>query len=271
MSGMNKRLDTKNNGVVDHGGIAVFDAVLFDLSGTIIDDGYIRVGHAAVAREMHRQWGIDEAGAAAAIHPALRDQLIAWAHRPYFPMIESIIAAFDAVVTTAGKRATDRQLRGLDATLWEHAIPAATITPGACETIARLRSAGVRTGILSFADTQPFHALLEHTGLAGLTDVELCSEETASCKPDPKIFRDALAILDVAPERALFVGDSIDADIVGGNRVGMATALLTNRPYAITAPDEHHLIGGDHDRHPTYRITTVTQAADIAVRCSATT
>jgi FMN phosphatase YigB (HAD superfamily) len=269
MSGMNMRLVTQHNGVVDHPERDGYDAVLFDLSGTTIDDDYIRIGYAAVAQEMHRTWGIDEAVSAASIHPELRDQLIEWAHRPYFPMIDSMIAAFHTVVIAAGQRATDQQLRGLHATFWKYAIPAATITPGTFETLGRLRSACVRTGILSFADSEPFRALLEHTGLAGLTDVELCSQEAVSCKPDPKIFRDALAILGVAPERSLFVGDSIEADIVGANRVGMATVLLTNRPYAITAPNERRSLDRHHDRHPTYRITTITQAADLALRGSA--
>ena len=74
-----------------------------------------------------------------------------------------------------------------------------------------------------------FDGLLQQTGLAGLTDVELCSEMARSCKPDPAIFLQALAAVGVAPDRAMFVGDSVEADIVGGNRVGMRTALLSAR------------------------------------------
>ena len=141
MGGMSERLVTRDTGFVDHGDVASFDAVLFDLSGTTIDDTYIGVGFGAVAREMHRRWGIDEARAATAMYPALRDQLIRWAGRPYFPMLDSMVAAFDAVVAAAGQRATGNELRGFDAMFWEHAIPAATIMEGVCETLARLRSA----------------------------------------------------------------------------------------------------------------------------------
>ena len=158
MSGMSERLVTTDTGFVDHGEMATFDAVLFDLSGTTIDDAYIGVGFAAVAREMHRRWGIDEARAAAAMHPALRDQFIRWADRPYFPMLDSMVAAFNAVVAAAGQRATGDELCGFDAMFWENAIPAETITEGVCDTLARLRSAGVRTGIVSFADTGPFRS-----------------------------------------------------------------------------------------------------------------
>jgi len=265
MSDMSKRPGTRDIGCVDRSDLASFDAVLFDLSGTTVDDAYIGVGFAAVAREMHRRWGIDEARAAEAMHPALRDQLVRWANRPYFPMLDSMVAAFDAVVTAAGQRATADELCGLDAIFWEHAVPAATITAGVRETLARLRAAGVRTGILSFADVGPFRALLEHTGLARLTDVELCSQEANSVKPDPRIFRQALAVVGVAPERSLFVGDSIDSDIVGANRVGMATALVTGRPFSITAPDERHRVDQDRDRHPTYRITHLAEVVDLAL------
>jgi putative hydrolase of the HAD superfamily len=254
--------DTTDITVTGHRSTTSYDAVLFDLSGTLIDDGYIDVGFTAVAHEMRRRWAMDEAPASAAMFAALRDQLVRWASRPYFPMCDAMVAAIHSVVAATGRRASNCVLHALDAMFWEHAIPAAMSSAGARETLARLRSAGIRTGIVSFADIGPFRALLDRTGLAGLTDVELCSEEAKSCKPDPEIFRQALAVLGVAPERSLFVGDSIDSDIVGANRVGTATALLVDRAFAITAPDSDHR-NVDPDRRPTFRITQITDVTDL--------
>jgi putative hydrolase of the HAD superfamily len=106
---------------------------------------------------------------------------------------------------------------------------------------------------VSYADIGVFEGLLDQTGLAGLTDFEICSEMARSCKPDPAIFRTALDGIGVASERAMFVGDSVESDVVGGNRLGMQTALLSAREFAIgggpsddpiTHPDHHidHLV-----------------------------
>jgi HAD superfamily hydrolase (TIGR01509 family) len=137
--------------------------------------------------------------------------------------------------------------------MWSAAIPTAAAEDGAIETITALRAAGIRTGIVSYADITVFEALLEQTGLAGLTDIEVCSETARSCKPNPAIFQLALEGIGVLPARAMFVGDSVESDVVGGNRLGMRTVLLSGREFAIgvgssddpiTHPDHHanHLV-----------------------------
>ena len=101
--------------------------------------------------------------------------------------------------------------------------------------------------------------MLSQTGLAGLTDVELCSEEAESCKPHPRIFLHALAAIDTAPANALFVGDSIEADIIGANRVGMRTALLSGREFNLTT-DAMTEPGA---AQPTHRITNLIEVANL--------
>ena len=45
-------------------------------------------------------------------------------------------------------------------------------------------------------------------------------------KPSPKIFQLALDQLEVAAERAMFVGDRVDNDVIGASRLGMKTVLF---------------------------------------------
>jgi FMN phosphatase YigB (HAD superfamily) len=45
-------------------------------------------------------------------------------------------------------------------------------------------------------------------------------------KPDPAIFRHALTLLGTEPERAAFVGDSLDRDIEPAKRLGMMTIWI---------------------------------------------
>lgn len=67
------------------------------------------------------------------------------------------------------------------------------------------------------------------------------SEEHGWCKPHPTIFRDALTTLGVAPEDALFVGDSPSDDIAGAKKVGMNVVWVNAHdqplPRGIPVPD----------------------------------
>jgi FMN phosphatase YigB (HAD superfamily) len=55
----------------------------------------------------------------------------------------------------------------------------------------------------------------------------------------------------------MFVGDSIGTDIVGGNRVGMQTALLTGRQFTLDTKRS------DPEAHPTHRITHLTEVLEL--------
>lgn len=45
-------------------------------------------------------------------------------------------------------------------------------------------------------------------------------------KPDPEVFRRTLAQMDIAPERALYVGDSYDNDVTGALAAGLTPVLI---------------------------------------------
>jgi FMN phosphatase YigB (HAD superfamily) len=55
------------------------------------------------------------------------------------------------------------------------------------------------------------------SGLATIVD----SQVVGCTKPDPRIFRQALAAVGVSPEDALFVGDSLARDMLGAREAGM--------------------------------------------------
>jgi HAD superfamily hydrolase (TIGR01509 family) len=237
-----------------------FRAVLFDLSGTTLDEGYIRHGFAAVAAEMASRWKIDPGAAAAAFMPVFRAVSTRYASRPVYLMSDVVSDMYAQIITEFGGSAHDDELLTLEACMWQAAIPRATATEGAIETLTLLRDSGIKTGIVSYADASVFRSLLEQTGLAGLTDVELCSEEAGSCKPDAAIFLQALAAVDTSPQDALFVGDTVETDIVGASRVGMRTALLSGREFSLD-------LGSDAaaDHRPTYRISKLSEVVDLVL------
>jgi HAD superfamily hydrolase (TIGR01509 family) len=237
--------------------------VLFDLSGTTLDEGYIRHGLAEAALEIGARWSIDPAASLTRFMRIMQEVSAEYAPRAYYRMSDVVCELFARVIAEFGYAASQDEMLELEECMWAAAIPKAAAADGAIDTLMLLRDAGIRTGIVSYADTRVFRGLLNQTGLAGLTDVELCSEEAESCKPHPSIFLQALAAIDTAPANALFVGDSIDADIVGANRVGMRTALLSGREFNLgthqtTEPEEK----------PTHRITNLIEVANLPLGLS---
>jgi HAD superfamily hydrolase (TIGR01509 family) len=92
-------------------------------------------------------------------------------------------------------------------------------------TLARLRGAGLRLGVVSNSDGRVAEAL-EAAGLRGYFDVVVDSAVAGVEKPDPAIFRAALDALGVPPAEALYVGDLYDVDVLGANAAGMPAVLL---------------------------------------------
>ena len=88
-----------------------------------------------------------------------------------------------------------------------------------------LRERGLKTGLVSnaFDPGWLLHNDLERMGLAERLDAAVFSSEVGRRKPDETIFRAALERLDVAPERALFVGDRRYEDVRGAKDLGMTT------------------------------------------------
>ena len=90
-----------------------------------------------------------------------------------------------------------------------------------------LRERGLRLGIVSNCSTPRrfVDRALEEQGLIERMDAVVFSCEVGKVKPHPAIFEQALAELEVDPERALFVGDRVVPDVWGAGRLGMSTAL----------------------------------------------
>ncbi|UCG36778.1 MAG: HAD family hydrolase [Candidatus Bathyarchaeota archaeon] len=98
-----------------------------------------------------------------------------------------------------------------------------------------------KLGLVSnFAFARGFPKLLEHFHLSNLFDAIVVSGEFGLRKPHPHIFEEVLQDLDVEADRAVFVGDSLKADIYGAKRLGFKTILVENaglrkNPYAVAS------------------------------------
>lgn len=88
-----------------------------------------------------------------------------------------------------------------------------------------LRERGLKLGLVSNAIDPPWllHRDLEQLGVRQRLDAAVFSSEVGWRKPHPAIFERALELLGVAPERSLFVGDSLANDVAGAGALGMKT------------------------------------------------
>jgi putative hydrolase of the HAD superfamily len=77
---------------------------------------------------------------------------------------------------------------------------------------------------------------LERFGLYSYLPVRVYSSTAGFIKPHPDIYRKALDILNVAPAEAVFVGDRLDVDIAGPQKIGMR-AVLVDSPYRSEVED----------------------------------
>ena len=62
---------------------------------------------------------------------------------------------------------------------------------------------------------------LKHSNILGYFDKIVNSEMAGVKKPNPRIFKLALEMASVKPEKALMIGDNIEADILGAQAVGI--------------------------------------------------
>ena len=97
----------------------------------------------------------------------------------------------------------------------------ADVIEGAFEVLEAIRKEGYRIAMIANGDSAGVRNIVETTGLQDYFDAIIISDEVGVEKPCPGIFKTTLVKLGVKAENAVMVGNRIDADIVGANRLGM--------------------------------------------------
>jgi HAD superfamily hydrolase (TIGR01549 family) len=195
-------------------------AVLFDVDFTLArpgpelgPEGYVRAGE---RHGLRLEPGRYEAARAAALvdlrrHPELEHDDEIW-----FRFTERIVrgmggeadSAYDCAVeiTRAWERHENFELYG-----------------DVADTLAALRSAGLRIGLVSNS-ARDVREFAQHHGLD--VDAGISSFHHGRSKPHASIFRAVLDLLEVEPPEAAMVGDTIADDIEGALALGMRGILV---------------------------------------------
>jgi HAD superfamily hydrolase (TIGR01509 family) len=182
-------------------------AVLFDVDGTLIDsvDAHARAWQAVLARHgydipferVRRQIGKGSDHLLAALLPK--------------DVVERLGEPIDRERAELFKREYLPQVRPF---------------PGVRALFERIKADGRRIALATSAKWDELEVYKRIARIEDLVDVQTSSDDVEHSKPDPDIFRAALAKLkDVAPEEAIAVGDTpYDAEAAG--KVGVRTIGL---------------------------------------------
>ncbi len=100
--------------------------------------------------------------------------------------------------------------------------------PETADVLQDLKNRGLKLGVISNFDDR-IYSVMESLGIRQFFDAVTISSETGSCKPDPEIFKAAVAALKVRPSQTLMIGDSLHDDVEAGIRAGLEALLIDRR------------------------------------------
>ncbi|GAB4823833.1 hypothetical protein N2152v2_010879 [Parachlorella kessleri] len=119
-----------------------------------------------------------------------------------------------------------------------------TLSPGAVESLQRIRAMGVKTAVVSNFDTR-LRRIMKDLGVDKLFDAVVISAELSAEKPNPIIFERACELLGVQPQEAVHVGDDRRNDLFGARDAG-CYAWLWGQDVASFADVERRLVTGNY-------------------------
>jgi putative hydrolase of the HAD superfamily len=210
-------------------------AVIFDFYNTLAEttsygpsweDLVVELGYSLPSDMRDRWWndGID--GTEHDEHSVSREHYIAWQQAGFRSMLSQCgvpNAAHDDFIARVREIGAHNRIDAYEET--------AAVLLG-------LRARGVALAICSNWDWD-LHEAIESAGLTGSCDIVVSSAWVGARKPHPRIYTHTLEQLGVAPEDALFVGDTWTCDVDGPRAAGMQAIYLRRAHLGVdrTAPD----------------------------------
>lgn len=108
----------------------------------------------------------------------------------------------------------------------------------AVETLELLRDRGMKLGLLTNGAHDPQWEKIRRFDLARHFDVIVVEGEFGRGKPEPDVFRHALATVGAAAHEAWHIGDNLYADVGGAKNVGISAAWIHRE--RLSRPESDH-------------------------------
>jgi HAD superfamily hydrolase (TIGR01549 family) len=212
----------------------MIQAVLFDLDDTLFDhQGCSRDALAAITHA-HESLRAMPFNLLQRTHAGLLEELHGEVMLGRVSVDDARVDRFRRLLRAAGGPASKEIARELALMYRDTYRARRRAVAGAAQLLAAV-TRHARIGIVSNNIRDEQEEKLQICGLDPFVDALVVSEEAQVSKPDPGIFRIALDLLQVEPARAVMVGDSWAADVVGARAAGIP-AIWFN-PRGAVAPD----------------------------------
>jgi len=206
---------------------------LFDLGGALLYDN-AKAWDTVYPRAEAALWGaLEQAGIRAAPEDlydgrrSLLEYYYALRTGVEEPGIEKVLKG---LLDAAGERLRGAQIRAALDSMFAVTQGNWHLEEDAFGALTIIRKAHIRLGAISNgSDDRNARQMLEATNLLPFFELILTSAALGTRKPDPAIFRAALAHFGAVPSQAVMVGDDYEADILGATGVGMTAIWITRR------------------------------------------
>lgn len=191
-----------------------FDAVIFDLFGTLI---------------FNRPWGDEmNAAVAAALDAPVEGFLREWGKTGHLRTIGAYASVGDnieQVCRTLGVAVTPQQVERAVAIRLDYTRRNLRPKPGAMELLRRLRAMGLKAGLLSNC-TPEVPIVWQEMPLHPLFDAAVFSCAVGMAKPQPEMFELVCRELVTPPQRCAYVADNADGELDAALDHGLYPVLL---------------------------------------------
>ncbi len=205
---------------------APYDAVLFDLDGTLVSEraGVERARACVAALVRENGHNVSDAQYSQAAQNAI-DEALAANHGSWpatFSRQEAIRRALVAVNVPTKLALPCEQVYKRER------LANLELLPNALEILDPLRQRGP-LGLITNGNSDEQRDKIRRCALADYFDPVVISDDLGITKPHPAIFERALAAIGVTAQRAVYIGNSFANDVEGGAAVGLDTIWLDER------------------------------------------
>ena len=195
-----------------------FDAVLFDVDGTICE--YDRPGSDI----------LPVAFAEVGVEPFFTTAEYLDAYPDFVSEGEGVRSIREAVFTSLAEErghdpAVGREIARIYARERDHTN--VSFLPGAADLLPTVTES-YASGIVTNGSPAMQRQKLQSLGIEELFEPIVFAGYDTAPKPDPEPFERALSGLGTTPEKTLYVGNSVDSDVRGARRAGLPVAWLSN-------------------------------------------